>query len=128
MATWTLIIDNRLNTSTTVYPMEHDPSGQIITPNSLWILIIEVGRENNALAKRLYNNLMFQNDEFPPICKAVAPRTNTEKLYVSEGTTALQMWTYSKGIWTAQPNITDGIADRAIIQIPPFKLVEIEKK
>ena len=122
MATWELTIDS-LNTSTTVYLMEADTTGGVTTPENMWSLV--VGSEEpwkTNLAKRFYNSIIFGGSaEFPPICKAFPPQTNTEKLYVSAGTTALQMWTYSKGIWTAQSNITAGIADGAIIEIQPLK-------
>ena len=120
MATWELTIDNRLN-SIPAYIMEHDVLGQVSTPNDLWILIEEIGRENNALAKRLYNSLMFQSADFPPVCKTI-PAGEVANLYVSEGTTALQWWTFNSGTWTSQTNITKGVEDRAIIPLPALKV------
>ena len=123
MATWKLTIDNRANTSTTVYVMEIDTLGVVNTPTDMWGLVVG-GNEpwKTNLAKRFYHSIIFgASTDFPAICKAITPRSNTEKLIVSKDTTALQVWTYSDRIWTAKDNITKGIADRAVVATPSFE-------
>ena len=124
MATWTLLIDNRLNVSTIVYLMEIDTTGTVTTPENMWSLVVgEDEPWETNLAKRLYNSIIFGGSkEFPPICKAFAAGQAGDTLVVSENTTALQMWTYANGVWTVQPNITEGIRDDALIRIPALKV------
>ena len=123
MATWELTIDNRANTSTTVYVMEIDTLGGVKIPSDMWTLVVgdnEPWKTN--LAKRFYNSIIFgASTDFPAICKAITPRSNTEKLIVSKDTTALQVWTFSDGTWTAKDNITKGLADRATVVMPSFE-------
>ena len=123
MATWELTIDNRANTSTTVYVMDIDTLGGVKMPSDMWTLVVgdnEPWKTN--LAKRFYNSIIFgASTDFPAICKAITPRSNTEKLIVSKDTTALQVWTLSDETWTAKDNITKGLADRAIVAIPSFE-------
>ena len=123
MSTWELTIDNKVNKSTTVYVMEVDTLGVVKTPTDLWGLVVgDAEPWKTNLDKRFYHSIIFgASTDFPAICKAITPSSNTEKLIVSKDTTALQVWTYSDGIWTAKDNITKGIADRATVAIPSFE-------
>jgi len=121
MATWTLTIDNRANTSTIVYVMEDDESGLITTPEDLFYpACFNPDTYNSNLLKRYYLSMAIGGSNFPPVCLEVAAR-GSGTLIVSQGTKILKLWTYANGVWTAKDNITKGIADRATVQIPSLE-------
>ena len=120
MATWNLTIDNRANTSTSVYIMEDDESKIITDPDDLFkVLCFDSNRYNSSLARRFYNNLVIGGDDFPSVCKSVAAR-EIGVLRVAKDTRALKVWTYKDGTWNIQPNITKNILDGATIAIPSY--------
>ena len=121
MATWNLTIDNRANASTTVYIMEDDGSGLITTPEDLFYPGCFSGATyNSSLVRQYYQSLAIGGSSFPPVCLEVAAR-GSGTLIVSEGTKALKLWTYARGIWTAKEDITKGIDRDATIIVPTLE-------
>ena len=117
MATWELNVNNSNNGRTTVYVMEDDESGIITTPEDLFKNTCFSSRFTSPLAMRFYTSLAIGGTNFPPICKEIAGGA-TGTLIIAANTSAVKVWTYSNGVWTARSNVTRGISNGATIAIP----------
>ena len=117
MATWELNVNNSNNGRTTVYVMEDDESGIITTPEVFKNTCFSSDNYISPLAIRFYNSIAIGGTSFPPVCKEIAGGA-TGTLIIAANTSAVKVWTYSNGVWTARSNVTRGISNGATIAIP----------